>query len=246
MPTLLNRAGTALRRSLTVSVIVIIGMGEACWLWMSHGYCRETSITPLFTDVLSVVMWVLVVAAWNFDQQFRLDSPPPSHPMYYWTSCWSWQQDSGDEPDPDYLSYMAGGMRAFAPHQLTVTIWRVVGPSHVVTWPLGPAENSGTAPFDGAIGPLSTCVLIDFYASGNRVGYKRVRGWPPGLMRGAVWDSALIAWLRDHAVPNILPLVPLCNRAGVLFDDYEVRPEIHNWQQRHGSKRAARPVFVLP
>jgi hypothetical protein len=141
---------------------------------------------------------------------------------------------------------MAGGMRAFAPHQLTVTIWRVVGPSHIVTWPLGPGENSGTAPFDGQPGPLSVCVLIDFFAAGQRVGYKRVRGWPSALMRGQVWDSALIAWLRDHAVPGIWPLVPLCNRAGVLFDDFEVRPEIYNWQQRHGSKRAARPVFVLP
>jgi hypothetical protein len=56
MSTLLNRAGTALRRSLTGSVIVIIDMGETCWLWMSHGYYREASITPLFTGVLFVVV----------------------------------------------------------------------------------------------------------------------------------------------------------------------------------------------
>lgn len=186
------------------------------------------------------------LAVWIFDQQYRIDTPPPALPLYYWTNSWSWVQDDALTPNDDYLFALVQGARYLVPQQTVHTIWRVTRPDGERQFPLGNVSNSGLAPFTGPPGVVGCCVLVDFFAGGRRAGYKRLRGpWPDSLMRGSLWDSALISWLEQTGVPQMLD-APLCNRRGVLFDDFVVRSEIYPWQQRHGSKRVARPVFVLP
>lgn len=183
---------------------------------------------------------------WKFDQQYRLDSPPPSTPLYYWTNTYYFLQALEHEPDYDNCNFWYVNMRTFIPRRTTQIEWRATSPAGDVVWPLGTIENSGIANFYGDPGPIPLCVYVDFFHQGRRVGYKKYRGpWQDSLVNGSLWDSALISWFNDSAMPELMFGNP-CNHRGVLFDDYRVRPDIHLWQQRHGSKRATRPVFVYP
>ena len=183
---------------------------------------------------------------WHFDQQYRLDSPPPSHPLYYWTNDYSWLQADGVTPDNDIVTNFVQGCRYCIPQQTTQVDWRVTAPDGSFIWPLGPTENSGLAPFYDPAGVLGLCLLVDFFSAGKRVGYKRYRGpWSDSLVLGTQWDSALVSYFDTSVIPNLM-VNPLCNRQGIAFDDYFVRSTIYMWQQRHGTKRRSRPVFVLP
>ena len=181
-----------------------------------------------------------------FEQQYRIDSAPPARPLHYWTNCWAWQQDDPNTPDNDIVTTLARAAQEAIPRRTTLVEWRIILPSHIVIWPAGHIETPGLAFDVEEPGPVGQCLLVDFYAAGKRVGYKRFRGpWYNSLQRGPVWDSSLVNYFETIVVPDFMA-APICNRRGVLFDDFRVRPEVCPWQMRHGSKRAARPVFVMP
>ena len=232
MPMPPHRGGTPLLDRTNIDVYPIIGMGETCCTWLGAGYYLHLTIAPLFTYCCLRCECESALALFIFDQQYRLDSPPPSHPLYYWTNSYSWLQDAGTDPDPDILNDVAQAMRYMIPRRVTMVEWRVVTPSGAVVWPLGSIETGGIAPFTDAPGLRQLCLLVDFFREGRRVGYKRYRGpWPDSLVDGATWSPDLVDWFSDGALPNLM-IAPVCSRSGELFDSYRVRPEIHGWQVR--------------
>lgn len=184
------------------------------------------------------------MALWSFEPQFRALDRTSGQP-YYWTNCYYWLQD---DTTPTPLSAVVDALNAAS--------WYAARPNNVRqsyrircnTWAY---DVVMTDPQPGAYGPAEPTWFIPwvFYIRGydadNRpIAYKRLRGcWSVVDVDNNQMVDALYNYLRYYTDHYLAPL-PLCNVRGYSVVRWEIERTLRNWQQRHGSKRAARVVFA--
>lgn len=183
---------------------------------------------------------------WSLEPQYQINDPVNDFKPYYWTNVYYWQQSGASSPDSDIVNRLEAitwGMVAQSVRRLCYRV-RCAASGYDVTVS---DPQYGTWDSAGSLYLVPWCVYIGGYGNdGELVAYKRLRGgYHVEDASGPVWGSALLTWLQTWIVDQ-WRLVPLCNHLGVVPVSWEIDPAIHLWQQRHGSKRAARPVYAIP
>ena len=185
------------------------------------------------------------MSLWIYDSQHRaLDRG--SGNLYYWTNVFYWlQDDAASLPSSAVVDALSTATWYAARPNNTRVSYRVrnlAGSYDVVT----------SAPEVGAYGTPSSadwfipwCFYARGYdAGGSPIAYKRVRGcWATVDVVSNQMSDGLYAYLQYYTDHYLTPL-PLCNVRGVPIVRWEMERTLRSWQRRHGSKRAARPVFV--
>lgn len=184
------------------------------------------------------------MALWTFDVQFRAYSRPLDA-AYYWTNVYYWLQgDSLSTPQSSVVSaldaftfYAARQNNVRTSYRVRCATWSYdTVTSHAVPGSLGPAVSNWFIPW--------YFLLRAYDVEGQQVGYKRLRGcWAfEDVVEGQMTD-ALYDYINTGIVDYLTPQ-PLCNVRGVPIARWEIDRALRCWQLRHGSKRAARPLFA--
>lgn len=178
--------------------------------------------------------------------QFKYAAPTASG-YYYWTTNYYWQSDSVSVADGPGLNACLALARAVSLDSTTDVLWRARTVS-------GPGSSTQWGGF-GFVGDLPDTDYLYTYLSVARVQgicedgsqwYKLLRcPLRPEDMEGSDLSNAMYDYLNDVYLP-LLAVAPICNKRGQLLISAVVRPELHQWQLRHGTKRRNRAVLVYP
>jgi hypothetical protein len=181
---------------------------------------------------------------WTFDSQHRALNRP-GDASYYWTNVYYWLQDNAaSTPGSDIVNALDAFPSYAARENNIRTSFRV----RCASWSY---DVTTTRSEPGSYGPSIINWFIPWYfrllaydADDNVVGYKRLRGcWGfEDVAEGQMVDD-LYDYLRVGLDAYLTPQ-PLCNVRGVPIVRWEIDRTLRNWQLRHGSKRAARPVLA--
>lgn len=181
---------------------------------------------------------------WSFEAQFRAYDRVRDH-AYYWTNCYYWLQDDAlSTPTPTIV----GDLDAASWYALRQNTVRQNYRVRCSTWAYDVVTQSA---HPGSIGPSVLSWFIPWYFlvrgyddSGNQVAYKRLRGcWALEDVDSGQMTDELYTYLRGYTEGYLEPL-PLCSVRGIPVVRWEVDRVLRLWQQRHGSSRVTRPVFV--
>jgi len=185
------------------------------------------------------------MALWTLDVQYFYWLPD-GETRYYWTNCYAWLQDDAlTVPDSAVVTPLQLATIALAKQNTTRQLYRIR--NRPMTYQHIFVDNAvGGYPGFASDGLLDYCVLLHGYnASGSQIAYKRLRGvWSQSEMDARTWKPALVSYLQAY-VDGHFPGLPLCNWGGRSVSSWRVDSAIHIWQQRHGTKRRARPVIAL-
>lgn len=191
-----------------------------------------------------LAVWGWDMSQWILEPQFRAYDPLRGA-QYYWTNVYCWLQSDGlTAPDSSVVGPLQSATVGMSKPNATRVNYRVRSFDNTYYSVVSDAQFGSYSGF-GSGYLFGWCALLRGYdAADNQVAYKRLRGnWSQADIPGYLLSAELLAYLQGYA-DNVLAPLPLCSWRGVPVVRWRVAPEAHIWQQRHGSKRAARPVFV--
>lgn len=162
---------------------------------------------------------------------------------YYWTNTYYWE--SVFDYPPSDISYNRVNLACLdaISEACTRERWQVVSAFGTGSYA---AENVGPVP--GHIPGTDRNLLNDSVLAVALMGtsgywYKRLRGLLSAAdVAGGVVSDYIISWLTDTYLVR-LNSVPLVNSNRIPVGTIRLKPEIHHWQYRHGTKRRARRVL---
>lgn len=182
---------------------------------------------------------------WKFEPQFWAFDRAKDQ-RYYWTNCYAWLQDESlTTPISSVQNALDSISWGCAPAATTRACFRVsceaVGYDAIAV-----SAHTGSWSGTGLVRYWLhwAAFLRGYDASGVQRAYKRLRNWGLGDCPAGMLSDDLYSYVNNYAV--LLSEQPLCSWSGVPIVSWTVDRALRPWQQRHGSKRAARPVYAIP
>jgi len=182
---------------------------------------------------------------WKVEPQRRY-TPILGGPDYYWTSVFYYENLSTDPFSGDYYNAIINATLEGSLDTVPMVSVRVTnattGHIHSIVTigpPYGeiPANDGGT---------LHNVARLVGWSNGKQVAYKLWR-FPLRTedIAGKRLSSGAMAIINDGILAN-LNSVQLCNVQGVPIEEWTCDGAVHDWQQRHGTKRRERVVYAYP